>query len=165
MARAPDFTGFLGSDYIIPKGDGGLRFAANVKYTTSYVVTDPRSGAANHAALRQNRVGAPPVNTSNCALAGTPYVSRASEQRARQSAFAQVNASVTWTDPTDHYYVRVWGNNLTDMKYRTHYNPLAPAPTCRSANRSLSAAPSATSSVSTGKCRARPRPRVPGFAL
>ena len=41
MSRAPDFTGFLGFDYNIPNGDGGLRFAANVKYTTSYVVTNP----------------------------------------------------------------------------------------------------------------------------
>ena len=21
---------------------------------------------------------------------------------------------MTWTDPSDHYYVRVWGSNLTD---------------------------------------------------
>ena len=41
MARAPDFSGFLGFEYNIPKGDGGLRFAANVKYTSSYVVTNP----------------------------------------------------------------------------------------------------------------------------
>ena len=33
-----------------------------------------------------------------------PYLGRANEQRARQGAYALVNASVTWTDPTDHYY-------------------------------------------------------------
>jgi iron complex outermembrane recepter protein len=29
MARAPNFSGFLGFEYNIPHGDGGLRFAAN----------------------------------------------------------------------------------------------------------------------------------------
>jgi iron complex outermembrane receptor protein len=41
MARAPDFSGYIGFDYLIPKGEGGFRFAANLKYTSSYVVTNP----------------------------------------------------------------------------------------------------------------------------
>lgn len=118
MARAPEFTGFIGFDYLVPNGEGGLRFAANLKYTTSYVVTnaaiwggDPRSAAARNFA--------PPDNS--LALAGTPFAGRTNEQRNRQEGFALLNASVTWTDPTDSYYVRVWGNNLTDVKYRVHY--------------------------------------------
>jgi iron complex outermembrane receptor protein len=121
MSRAPDFTGFLGFDYLVPKGDGGLRFSANVKYTSSYVVTNPSIWGGDTRTLVQ-RAGAPVDNSLS--LAGTPYASRSNEQRARQSGYAMVNASVTWTDPSDHYYVRVWGNNLTDQKYRTHYNPL-----------------------------------------
>ncbi len=52
-----------------------------------------------------------------------PYLARATEQRTRWHGYALINASVTWTDPTNHYYVRVWGNNLTDQKYPAHYRP------------------------------------------
>ncbi|MDR2857302.1 MAG: TonB-dependent receptor [Novosphingobium sp.] len=99
MSRAPDFTGNIGFDYLVPMGDGGLRFAANVKYTSSYVVTNP--------SVWGNGAGVP--------------AGRQREQRFREGAFALLNMSVTWTDPGDHYYVRVWGNNLTDHKYRLHY--------------------------------------------
>jgi iron complex outermembrane receptor protein len=67
-----------------------------------------------------------PNNNAN--LAGSPFASRSNEQRARQSKFATVNASVTWTDPTGHQYIRVWGNNLTNVFYRQHYNPTGYSP-------------------------------------
>lgn len=126
MARAPDFSGFLGFEYNIPNGDGGLRFAANVKYTDSYVVTNPsiwggEPGATFNPRLLADKNALP----NNSALLGaTPFANRANEQRARQDAFALVNASVTWTDPSDHYFVRVWGNNLTNKFYKVHNNPL-----------------------------------------
>jgi iron complex outermembrane receptor protein len=137
MARSPDFSGFVGIDYLIPQGDGGFRFSANVKYTTSYVVTNPsiwggenlnsfqcKRGTLTGATCAGIAVVGPDYMPNNLAsLAGTPYADRANQQRARQSGYALVNASITWTDPTDHYYVRVWGNNLTDQKYRVHYNP------------------------------------------
>ena len=131
MSRAPDFTGFLGFDFNIPNGDGGLRFSANMKYTASYVVTNPSvwGGDATYNARITDADptnNGPPVNSQifNSTPAGVPFVSRASDQRARQSGYALLNASVTWTDPSDSYYVRIWGNNLTDKKYRVHYNPL-----------------------------------------
>jgi iron complex outermembrane receptor protein len=125
MARAPDFSGFVGLDYLIPKGDGGFRFAANLKYTTSYVVTNPSIWGGEPLAAYSARLAVDPkaLPDNSVRLAGTPYANRSNEERARQGAFALLNASVTWTDPTDHYYVRIWGNNLTDIKYRVHYNP------------------------------------------
>ena len=124
MSRAPDFAGFIGFDFNIPKGDGGIRFSANIKYTSSYVVTNPAvwGGDRTFNARRVTDPNAVPNNQE--ILTGTPYTSRASEQRARQSGYALLNASVTWTDPSDHYYVRIWGNNLTDQKFLVHYNPL-----------------------------------------
>ncbi len=100
LSRAPNFSANLGLDYLIPNGDGGLRFAAALKYTDSYVVTNP--------SVWGNATGVP--------------VDRQRQQRFREGAYALVNASVTWTDPSDHYYVRVWGNNLTDHRYRLHYS-------------------------------------------
>ncbi len=125
MARAPNFSGFVGIEYKVPQGDGGFVFAANLKYTSSYAVTEPTIWggeplAAYNARLLLNPSALP---NNNVTLAGTPYADRANEERARQTAFALVNASVTWTDPTNHYYVRAWGNNLTNAKYRTNYRP------------------------------------------
>ena len=128
MTRAPDFTGYVGFEYNVPKGDGGIRFAANLKYTSSYVVTDPAIWGGETDASYQAHVATNPapnnLQTFTAAgAAGAPYLSRSSEQRARQSGYALVNASVTWTDPTDHYYARVWGNNLTNKTYAVHYRP------------------------------------------
>jgi iron complex outermembrane receptor protein len=125
MSRSPDFTGFVGIDYLIPKGDGGFRFAANLKYTTSYVVTNPSVwGGENLAAFQARQKLDPKAMPNNLAsLAGTPYASMANQQRAVQSGYALLNASVTWTDPSNHYYARLWGNNLTNIHYRVHYNP------------------------------------------
>ncbi|MGE3691556.1 MAG: TonB-dependent receptor [Novosphingobium sp.] len=126
MSRAPDFTGFVGFEYNIPKGDGGLKFAANLKYTSSYVVTNPSVWGGDLTWTPASTSA--PDNTQifrAAGVAGSAYISRANEERARQKGYALLNASVTWTDPSDHYYVRVWGNNLTDIKYRTHYNPLS----------------------------------------
>lgn len=127
MSRAPDFSAFLGFDYLIPQGDGGLRLAANAKYTSSYVVTNPSVWGGEVATAYNARRALDPTALPNngAILAGTPYADRANQQRARQGSFVMINASVTWTDPSDHYYVRLWGNNLTNEIYRTHYNPLS----------------------------------------
>ncbi|MEJ5976947.1 TonB-dependent receptor [Novosphingobium sp. PS1R-30] len=132
MVRAPDFSGFVGLEYKVPQGEGGLTFAANLKYTTSYVVTDASIWGGETDASYTARLAAAgggniaPNNQqifTAAGAAGQPYLARANEQRARQGAYALVNASVTWTDPTDHFYVRVWGNNLTNKIYKVHYRP------------------------------------------
>lgn len=99
MSRAPDFTGTFGVDYNIPYKDGGLRVAANLRYTSRYVLTNPSVWGANP---------------------GVP-IERQREQRFTQPGFALLGASVTWTEPSGHFYGRVWGNNLTDHRYRLHY--------------------------------------------
>jgi len=108
LARAPDFTAFFGVDYMARVREGSLRFAANVKYTDSYVVTNPS-------------VWCDPTAMTNAAqCAGVP-ADMQRKQRFREGNYALLNASVTWTDPSEHYYIRLWGNNLTDHRYRLHY--------------------------------------------
>jgi iron complex outermembrane recepter protein len=107
MSRAPDLTATLGMDYLIPQGDGGLRLAANLKYTDSYVATNPS-------------IWCDPEASNGAICAGIP-ADRQRQQRFRQGSYVLLNASVTWTDPSDSYYVRVWGNNITDHRYRLHY--------------------------------------------
>ncbi|WP_188819613.1 TonB-dependent receptor [Novosphingobium indicum] len=100
MSRAPDFSANIGVDYFVPIGEGGVLYAANLKYTDSYVVTNPGIWGDG---------------------AGVP-ADRQREQRYREGKYALFNASVTWTDPTDTYYVRVFGTNLSDHRYRLHYS-------------------------------------------
>lgn len=125
MARAPDLTAFLGLDYLIRHGDGGILLAANARYTDSYVVTNPSLWGGEPLTDYTARLASDPdaLPNNDVILAGTEYADRSDKQRARQGSFTLINASVTYTDPSDTYYVRLWGNNLTDKIYRVHYNP------------------------------------------
>ena len=123
MSRAPNFSAYGGFDFRIPNGDGGLTFSANAKYTDSYVVTNPSIwGGDPTYSLVDNDPTNDVINNGE-SLAGTPYADRSNKQRARQGKYVLLNASVTWSDPSDTYYVRAWGNNLTNQIYRIHYNP------------------------------------------
>ncbi|MEJ5979291.1 TonB-dependent receptor [Novosphingobium sp. PS1R-30] len=93
MARAPELSGNAGFDYLVPQGEGGLRLAANVSYTSSFVVNNPALFGP---------------------LAGAAV---ASQQRYRQGGYALVNASLTWTEPSGHLHVTVFGRNLTNHRY------------------------------------------------
>ena len=119
MSRAPDFSANLGFDYNIPHGDGGLRFSANVKYTSSYVLTNPSVWGTVLTAAQLSALKIAQNNTN-----GLP-TDKLGVQRFREGAYALLSASVTWTDPSNHYYVRVWGTNLGDHKYRLHYSGTA----------------------------------------
>ena len=125
MARAPNLAAFLGADYTVRTRGGDVLLAANAKFTTRYVVTNPSvwGGDPNYNAKLLADPNALPDNSA--LLAGTPYVGRASEQRATQGGYTLVNASATWTDPSERFYVRLWGTNLLDKVYRIHYNPLS----------------------------------------
>lgn len=46
---------------------------------------------------------------------------RQRRKRFREDARALVNAPVRWADPSGHYYIGIWDNNLTDHRYRLHY--------------------------------------------
>lgn len=94
MARAPNFTANVGIDYTIEDVVGGrLDLAGNYNYTDSYVV-------------------------NNASLYGPLFPPRANMQRFRQGAYSLVSIQATWTDPTDHYWITAFCNNLFDKTYR-----------------------------------------------
>jgi iron complex outermembrane receptor protein len=98
MIRAPNFSGTAAVDYTVEKVAGGsLNAAANVKYTDSYVVNNP-------------------------SLYGPLAGALANKERFRQSGYALVNGSLTWTDASDHFSLGIWGNNLTNKKVRLSNN-------------------------------------------
>ena len=126
MSRAPDFTAYLGFDYRIPNEDGGIVFAANAKYTSSYVPTNPSiwGGEPTAAFLARKALDPNAVPNNLALLGGTQFADRANESRTRTPGYVLLNASITWSDPTDTYYVRAWGKNLTNEIFPYHYNPI-----------------------------------------
>lgn len=102
MARAPNFSANLAVDYTIEDVFGGsLALSGNYNYTDSYVV--------NNASLY-----------GTLFLPANPDVAGA--QRFRQGAFSLVSIQATWTDPTEHYWVTAFCNNLFDKSYRMVYS-------------------------------------------
>jgi iron complex outermembrane receptor protein len=99
MARAPRLSGSVGVDYQFQDVVGGkLRVGTNVSYTDSFPLSNPS-------------IYGP--------LAG-PALARS--QRYLQKSYTLINAQTTWTDPSGHYRVTVYGNNLTDKRYRLTNN-------------------------------------------
>lgn len=94
MARAPNFTANVGVDYTIEDVfKGKLLLSGNYNYTDSYVV-------------------------NNASLFGPLFPPSADLQRFRQGAYSLVSLQMTWTDPSDHYWVTGFVNNLFDKSYR-----------------------------------------------
>jgi iron complex outermembrane receptor protein len=98
MPRAPDYSGNFGFDYTQPFSYGKLLLTSNVHYTGKY----PVSNSDVYGPL------APPALRN--------------QQRFLQNGYVLVSAQVMWTDPTDHFSVTLFGNNLTNHTYRASYN-------------------------------------------
>ncbi|CAN7630901.1 TonB-dependent receptor [Phenylobacterium sp. LjRoot219] len=102
MARAPEVSGNVGADYTMDLPYGSLLLAANVNFTSNYAINNPSLyGPAAPADLR-------------------------GKQRFQQGAYALLNGQVTWTHPSENYYVQVFGTNLTDQEYLLNYNGGSP---------------------------------------
>lgn len=98
MSRAPNFSGNVSVDYSLGLAGGQLKLAANLSYSTGYAISNPSLfGPLAPAALQ-------------------------GQQRFRQGETTLVNADITWTDPSDRYWIGVYGKNLTDERYRQTYN-------------------------------------------
>jgi iron complex outermembrane recepter protein len=93
MARAPSFTANLGFNYDTDLAGGKLALSANGSYTSSFVVANP--------SLFGPLAGAALANT----------------QRYRQNGYALLNTQVNWTDPSGHYTLGVYGDNITNTRY------------------------------------------------
>ena len=97
LPRAPDFSGFVGADLKFPTPRGEFLLSLNVPFTTSYVVNNP-------------------------SLFGPLAGPRADKQRYRQSGYAQINATLNWTDPSDRLSVGIFARNLTNERYFILYS-------------------------------------------
>ena len=98
MVRAPNWSGNVSADYEQPVSFGTIRISANLNFTSSF----PLQNASLYGPL------APPELRD--------------KQRLRQKGYALLSAQLGWTDPSDHFSVTVYGNNLTDHTYFLFYN-------------------------------------------
>lgn len=98
MPRAPAFSGAFAVNYEFEDVVGGrLMATANIKATSDYVINDPSVyGPLASASLQRT-------------------------QRYIQSAYALVNGSLVWTDPTKHYHIGVYANNIFNKYYWLDY--------------------------------------------
>lgn len=98
LVRAPDYSGLVGFDWEIPSEVGTFLLTSTLSFTDGYVVSNPS-------------VFGPlaPVELRN-------------KQRLRQTAYELLSAQFRWTDPSDHFSITVFGDNLTNTSYRLSYN-------------------------------------------
>ena len=94
MARAPSVSGNIGANYKTPLAGGSLELSVNGTYTASFVISNPSLFG--------------PLGPAG----------RANDQRYRQGAYGLVNAQIGWTDPSDRFTLTVFGENLTNTRYR-----------------------------------------------
>lgn len=95
MIRSPEYSMFLGFDYTMDLLGGDLVLSGNANYTDDLV-------------------------TGNASLYGDPAGigdPRADVQRYRQDGYERVNLQIDWTDPTDHWTVGVFGDNITNSRF------------------------------------------------
>jgi iron complex outermembrane receptor protein len=98
MARSPNFAGNVSLNYEFELAGGQLALSTNANYSDSYVISNPSLfGPASGPEL-------------------------AGKQRFRQDSTFLVNAQVSWTDPSGHATLTVFGSNLTNESYRLTYN-------------------------------------------
>lgn len=102
MARAPEFSANFGGDYTWQLPIGSLQFAANASYSDGYVINNPSLFGGTNI-------------TTGVVYPGT-------EQRYRQDSLTLVTASLSWTDPGDHFSITAFGTNLTDEEYFVTYS-------------------------------------------
>ena len=64
-----------------------------------------------------------PTSAGTFTLAGNYYYNdgfvATADERVKQASYNTVDASLTWKEPGDTFYVRLWGKNLTDAFYRS----------------------------------------------
>jgi iron complex outermembrane receptor protein len=98
LVRAPNYSGNVGIDYELPTDIGKFLLTSTLSFTDSFVVSNPSVYGPQAPAALQNK------------------------QRLRQKAYQTLSAQLSWTDPSDHLTLAIYGNNLTNEKYRISYN-------------------------------------------
>jgi iron complex outermembrane receptor protein len=94
MVRAPAWTANIHASYTFPLLSGTMTLTAAVSYSAKYIPNNPSTFVTTTA----------PPNTST-------------KQRFWTSGYALVNLQASWLDPSQHYKLTAYVNNVTDERY------------------------------------------------
>jgi len=115
MIRAPHFSGTVSADYTMHLAGGSLVASGTVTFQSQQA---PSNGSYQCDRVSHNAAGGdiPYVaGTLGYCAAGTDPKKKG---RFLVPGYALVNGQLAWTDPSGHYTLAVYCNNLTDKRYK-----------------------------------------------
>ncbi|WP_375397336.1 TonB-dependent receptor [uncultured Sphingomonas sp.] len=111
IARAPDWTGSFGGDYTVKLAGGDLQFSGTASFSSRYA---PQNASYNCRAFGV-------VNGVNtCVVPGTltPDQGKGQPGRLEENGWFLFGGQIQWTDPSDHYTIAIYAENLTNERYK-----------------------------------------------
>jgi iron complex outermembrane receptor protein len=123
MVRAPDFSGSVSADYTANLFDGKLVASATASFSSRYAPTNASYQCSFHRAVDPNNPGPGgiPAGQGPGERAGQLYCDKQTNHKKRglfeENGYLVINASLMWTDPTDHWTIGAFIDNLTDNRY------------------------------------------------
>jgi iron complex outermembrane receptor protein len=115
LARAPDFSGSAGFDYTLDLAGGKLVISGTGTYSSRYA---PQNASYQCTRVSRNAGGADiafvPGTQGYCAAQSDPLT----PGRFEENGYFLANAQVGWTDPSKHLTLTVYGDNITDQRYK-----------------------------------------------
>ena len=115
------FVTFPGAPVFVSTGPGVFSVANNfsgVDLTNSTMSRTPAFSGNVNLRYASDLGGGKLVVSTGLNFTSKVYLSPSGNQFA-QDGYSTVDARAQWTDPSDHYTLAVYGNNLTDQAYKT----------------------------------------------
>lgn len=106
IARAPDWSGNIGADYTMSVLDGSLVLSGLASFSSKY--------APQNSSYQCNVVTI--LGASYCDPAGPN--GKAGPGNFEEDGWVVVNTQIAWTDPTEHFTVAVFAENLLNERYK-----------------------------------------------
>jgi iron complex outermembrane receptor protein len=103
VIRAPDFSGSVTADYTVPLLGGKLMASATASFSSRYAPTN--------ASYQCPITVAVPINVCT---AGSSHKGKGLFE---ENGYILVNGRISWTDPSDHYTITGFVDNLTNERY------------------------------------------------
>jgi iron complex outermembrane receptor protein len=115
LVRAPDWTGSISADYTVPLFGGELLASGTLTFSSRYA---PQNASYQCTRVGHNVAGGDipfvPGTQAFCAAGTSPL----SPGRFEENGFAIVNGQIGWTDPNDHFTITLFGENITNTRYK-----------------------------------------------
>ena len=115
LVRAPDFSGSFGGDYTVALFGGKLVASGTGTFSSRYA---PQNASYQCSRVSHDAAGADipfVIGTQGYCAAGTNHKQHG---RFEENGYFQANAQLAWTDPSDHFTLTLFADNLTGDRYK-----------------------------------------------